>query len=130
MSKTILIVDDNELHLRLGQELLQAHGYQVDVANNGVEALTKIRERQPDLVLLDIKMPGISGLDLAQEMRRDPSLAALPVVAVTALARQSDKEACVDAGCNGYMAKPYTMRELLDLVARYLSPQSVEAGVP
>src|SRR5579864_7160305 len=108
MSKTILIVDDNEQHRQLSRDLLRAHGYSVDMASDGVEALSKIRERQPDLVLLDIKMPGISGLDVAQTVRRDPKLAALPVVAVTAFAQQGDRQACIDAGCDEYISKPHT----------------------
>jgi two-component system, cell cycle response regulator DivK len=130
MSKTILIVDDNESHLRLSRDLLRAHGYRVDIAGGGAEALAKIRNRQPDLLLLDIKMPGISGFDVAQAVRKDPALVTMPVVAVTAFAQQSDRAACIDAGCDGYISKPYTARALLDLVERFIPPPSAATDAP
>ncbi|TVQ57341.1 MAG: response regulator [Rhodobacteraceae bacterium] len=119
MPKTVLIVEDDELNLRFFDELLSSEGYRTLTATTGADALAAARGERPDLVLLDIELPEGSGLDVAGAMKRDVTLAGVPVIAVTAHAMEGDEARIRDGGCEGYIAKPVTMRGFLDTVRRY-----------
>src|SRR2546430_1319295 len=97
MAKTVLIVEDNELNMKLFRDLLEAHGYQTSGTSNGIEALDLVRKLRPDLVLMDIQLPQVSGLEVTRWIKDDPELRAIPVVAVTAFAMKGDEERIAEA---------------------------------
>ncbi|MCB1541742.1 MAG: response regulator, partial [Rhodoblastus sp.] len=99
MSKTILIVEDNELNMKLFNDLLEAHGYQTVQARNGVEAVDLARKHHPNLILMDIQLPEVSGLQVTQWIKDDESLRSIPVVAITAFAMKGDEEKIRQGGC-------------------------------
>ena len=120
MSKTILIVEDNELNMKLFNDLLQAHGYGTVQTMDGREAIGLAREHSPDLILMDIQLPEISGLEVTQMLKADDDLKDIPVVAVTAFAMKGDEEKIREGGCEGYIAKPISVPTFLDTVAKFL----------
>ncbi len=120
MAQTILVVDDNEANLRLINAVLRTRGYDLLEARSGEVALETLAAQRPSLVLMDVQMPGLSGIDVARTIRSMPALAELPLVAITAMAMKGDREEILAAGFNDYLAKPYKMGELLVLVARWL----------
>jgi CheY-like chemotaxis protein len=120
MAQTILVVDDNEANLRLINAVLRTRGYDLVEARSGEAALESLAMQRPSLVLMDVQMPGLSGIDVARTIRAMPALADLPLVAITAMAMKGDREEIMAAGFNDYLAKPYKMGELLALVARWL----------
>jgi CheY-like chemotaxis protein len=120
MAQTILVVDDNEANLRLINAVLRTRGYDLLEARSGEAALEALATQRPSLVLMDVQMPGLSGIDVARTIRSMPTLAELPLVAITAMAMKGDREEILAAGFNDYLAKPYKMGELLSLVARWL----------
>lgn len=120
MAETILVVDDNEANLQLINAALKTRGYTVREAVSGEAALASLADQRPALVLMDVQMPGLSGIDVARTIRAMPTLADLPLVAITAMAMKGDREAILAAGFNEYLAKPYNLRDLRDLVARLL----------
>lgn len=120
MARAILVVDDNEANLRLINAVLKTRGYELLEATSGEAALEVLASQQPSLVLMDVQMPGLSGIDVAREIRAMPALAELPLIAITAMAMKGDREEILAAGFNDYLAKPYKMGELLGLVARWL----------
>src|SRR3954452_12541640 len=129
MSRPILVVDDNEVNLRLINAVLKRRGYAIEEATSGAQALERLIELGPVLVLMDVQMPGLSGTDVARTIRMMPAFADLPLIAITALAMKGDREAILAAGFSDYLAKPYKMGDLLDLVARWLPPEgSAEEG--
>lgn len=119
-TKTVLIVEDNELNMKLFHDLLEAHGYGVLEARNGAEALESARAHTPDLILMDIQLPEISGLQVTQEIIKDEALADIPVIAVTAFAMKGDEERIRAGGCRDYIAKPISVVDFLEKVKRYL----------
>ncbi|MEO0697488.1 MAG: response regulator [Pseudomonadota bacterium] len=118
--KTVLIVEDNALNMKLFHDLLDAHGYGVLEAATGPEALTLARQHRPDLILMDIQLPEISGLEVTKEIVNDPHLAHIPIVAVTAFAMKGDEERIRQGGCKDYIAKPISVVDFLEKVKRYL----------
>lgn len=120
MGRTILVVDDNEANLRLINAVLKTRGYDLMEARNGEAALEAVAARRPSLVLMDVQMPGLSGIEVARTIRSQPALADLGLIAITAMAMKGDREEILAAGFNDYLAKPYKMGELLSLVARWL----------
>lgn len=120
MAKTVLIVEDDELNLKFFNDLLTSEGYRTRLARTGADALDSARAERPDLVLLDIELPGRSGLEIADEMRRDSRLADVPLVAVTAHAMEGDEDQIRRRGCIGYIPKPVTMDGFLSTVRRHL----------
>ena len=121
MPKTVLIVEDNELNMKLFRDLLEAHGYQTSGTSNGHEALDLVRKMRPDLILMDIQLPQVSGLEVTRWIKDDPELRAIPVVAVTAFAMKGDEEKIRDGGCEAYIAKPISVTNFLQTVERFLS---------
>lgn len=120
MGRTILIVDDNETNLRLIGAVLRTRGYTLREAMTGEMALAIVAETPLDMVLLDVQMPGLSGLDVVRQIRAIPAHRALPVIAITAMAMKGDREAVLAAGFTDYLAKPYRTADVLALVARHL----------
>jgi two-component system, cell cycle response regulator DivK len=119
-AKTILIVEDNELNMKLFEDLLQAHGYAILSTKDGLDALRLARAHKPDLVLMDIQLPEISGLEVTRMMKADPDLAHIPVVAVTAFAMKGDEEKIRRGGCEGYIAKPISVSRFIETVQTFL----------
>ena len=120
MAKTVLIVEDNELNMKLFHDLLEAHGYSTVATRNGIEALDLARKHRPDLILMDIQLPEVSGLEVTKWLKEDPELKAIPVVAVTAFAMKDDAESAKAAGFDGYIAKPISVRALPAQLAQFL----------
>jgi two-component system cell cycle response regulator DivK len=121
MVKTILIVEDNHLNMKLFNDILQAHGYNTLQSMKGCDVMSLAHEHKPDLILMDIKLPGISGLEVTKMLKADDDLKLIPVIAVTAFAMKGDEEKIREVGCEEYIAKPISIPTLLDTVARFLS---------
>ena len=121
MTKTVLIVEDNELNMKLFHDLLDAHGYKTLQTRNGMEALRLAREHRPDLILMDIQLPEVSGLEVTKWLKEDDELRKIPVIAVTAFAMKGDEEKIREGGCEGYLAKPISLTSFLETVERHLA---------
>ena len=119
MPKTVLIVEDNELNMKLFNDLLEAHGYQTVQTRNGLEALELARIHRPDLILMDIQLPEVSGLDVTRWLKEDDELKTIPVVAVTAFAMKGDEERIRQGGCEAYISKPISLTKFLETVKSY-----------
>jgi CheY-like chemotaxis protein len=117
---TILVVDDNRINLKLVSELLSFEGYQVHKAADGEEAQQRVQSQPPDLILLDLDLPGIDGLTLTQRIKSNPQTAHIIVVAVTAFAMKGDRQRAEAAGCDAYITKPIDTRQLPIQVAEWL----------
>lgn len=120
MGQKILVVEDNELNLRLFCDLLRAHGYEAEPVRDGREALERARAFAPDLVVMDIQMPHISGLELIEQMKADTELSRPPIMAVTAYAAKGDEERIRDAGAEGYVSKPISVLKFVEAVRALL----------
>ncbi len=120
MPKTILIVEDNELNMKLFNDLLQAHGYDTLQTRDGRDAIDIVREKRPDLILMDIQLPEISGLEVTKMIKADEELKDIPVIAVTAFAMKGDEERIREGGCEGYIAKPISVPTFLETVAKFV----------
>jgi two-component system cell cycle response regulator DivK len=117
----VLIVEDNEANLKLAQFLLESAGHVVSSAANAEIGLTMARSEQPDLILMDIQLPGMDGLEATGLLKRDAATCAIPVIALTALAMKGDEERIRNAGCDGYIAKPMGHRDFLATIAAQLA---------
>jgi len=117
--RKVLIVEDNELNMKLFNDLLEAHGYDTLQTKDGVEALRMARQHRPDLILMDIQLPEVSGLEVTKWLKEDDDLRAIPVIAVTAFAMKGDEEKIRDGGCEAYIAKPISVANFLQTVARF-----------
>ncbi len=120
MPKTILIVEDNELNMKLFNDLLQASGYNTVQATDGKEALDLAHDHHPDLILMDIQLPEISGLEVAKIIKADEKLQDIPVIAVSAFAMKGDEEKIREGGCEGYIAKPISVPNFLETIAKFV----------
>ena len=120
MTKTVLIVEDNELNMKLFHDLLEAHGYQTLQTRDGMEALQLARDNRPDLILMDIQLPEVSGLEVTKWLKEDDGLRAIPVVAVTAFAMKGDEERIREGGCEAYISKPISVATFLDTVRQFI----------
>jgi len=120
MSKTVMIVEDNELNMKLFLDLLEAYGYRTIGTRNGFEVLDLARKRRPDLILMDIQLPEVSGLDVTKWLKDDPERQAIPVVAVTACAGGGDEERIREGGCQAYLSKPISVPKFIETVRRFL----------
>ena len=119
-AKTILIVEDNDLNMKLFHALLETRGYNVLQARDGMEGLRLAREHCPDLIIMDIQLPGVSGLVVAKSIKDDEKLKNIPIIAVTAFALKGDEERMREGGCAAYLAKPISTPNFLKTVAQYL----------
>ena len=120
MTKKILVVEDNELNMKLFCDLLEAHDYETIQTRDGMAALELAREHTPDLILMDIQLPEVSGLEVTKWIKEDDSLRAIPVVAVTAFAMKGDEEKIREGGCEAYIAKPISVGQFLETVKHHL----------
>jgi two-component system cell cycle response regulator DivK len=113
---TILIVEDNDKNMKLARDVLQAKGYATLEATTGEDGVRIARERRPDLVLMDIQLPGISGIEALRQLRADEATAAIPVIAVTASVMEQDRRKITQAGFDAYVGKPIALKEFLEAV--------------
>lgn len=125
MKKRILIVEDNDLNLKLFRDLLGAHGYDTIETKEGLEAITLTRAEHPDLILMDIQLPEISGLDVTRRIKADPSICDIPIIAVTAFAMKDDEEKILAAGCEAYLSKPISIMTFMETVRRFLGQEAL-----
>jgi two-component system cell cycle response regulator DivK len=116
----VLIVEDNEKNLKLVRDILQVKGYETVEAMTGEDGVRLAAERKPDLVLMDIQLPGMNGIDALRALRADPKTGKIPVIAVTASVMQQDRKLIMDAGFDAYVGKPINLREFLDAVRHAL----------
>ncbi|HEV2097519.1 MAG TPA: response regulator [Stellaceae bacterium] len=119
--RKVLIVEDNALNMKLFNDLLMAHGYDTLQSKDGVEALAIARLHHPDLILMDIQLPEVSGLQVTKWIKEDKSICMIPVIAVTAFAMKGDKEKMRDGGCEDYIAKPISVTSFIQTIKRFLS---------
>lgn len=122
MTKTVMIVEDNELNMKLFNDLIESRGYATIQTRNGFDALDLARENRPDLILMDIQLPEVSGLEVTKWLKEDESLASIPVIAVTAFAMKGDEERILQGGCEGYISKPISVPHFLETIAEYIGP--------
>lgn len=120
MPKKILIIEDNELNMKLFCDLLEAQGYETIQTRDGMAALDLARDHSPDLILMDIQLPEVSGLEVTKWLKEDDELGKIPVIAVTAFAMKGDEEKIRDGGCEAYIAKPISVGHFLNVVKQFL----------
>jgi two-component system, cell cycle response regulator DivK len=124
MVNTILIVEDNELNMKLFHDLLEAHGYKTLQTRNGIDAIALARKHRPDLIVMDIQLPEVSGLDVTKWLKEDDSLRHIPIVAVTAFAMKGDEERIREGGCEAYVSKPISVSRFLETIRRLVPAPS------
>lgn len=122
-SKTVLYVEDNEFNLKIVRQLLSRTSYRLIEAVNGEEGVATAQSELPDLILMDIQLPKLSGLDATRQLRAEPKTAHIPIIVITSFALSGDSEKAKDAGASAYLAKPYSPRELLQMI-RKLVPET------
>jgi len=120
MNKTVMIVEDNDLNMKLFHDLLESQGYNTIQTANGMEALDLARAHHPDLILMDIQLPEVSGLEVTKWLKEDEELRTIPVIAVTAFAMKGDEERILAGGCEGYISKPISVPHFLETIASYI----------
>lgn len=120
MTKTILVIEDHEDNRRIMHDLLTSKGYEVIEAVNGLEGVYAATAYCPDLILLDIQLPGIDGYEVARRIKANPELRKIPIIVVTSYALSGDDMKAFEAGCDAYVAKPFSPRELLGKICEYL----------
>ncbi|OGN49427.1 MAG: two-component system response regulator [Caulobacterales bacterium RIFOXYB1_FULL_67_16] len=120
MSKKVLIVEDNELNMKLFHDLLDSQGYETLQTREGLQALALARSHHPDLILMDIQLPEISGLEVTKWLKDDEELKSIPVIAVTAFAMKGDEERIRQGGCEAYISKPISVMHFLDTIRQHL----------
>ena len=118
--KKVLIVEDNDLNMKLFNDLLVAHGYGTLQTKDGIEALALIRLHRPDLILMDIQLPEVSGLEVIQWIQKDDEIRMIPIIAVTSFAMKGDEEKIREGGCEAYISKPISVASFLRTVERFL----------
>jgi two-component system cell cycle response regulator DivK len=123
MRKTVLIVEDNELNMKLFNDLLDAHGYATLQTRNGVEAIELARKHKPDLILMDIQLPEVSGLMVTKWIKDDDHLKSIPIIAITAFAMKGDEEKIREGGCEAYLSKPISVVKFLETVRTFIGDQ-------
>ena len=120
MAKTVLIVEDNELNMKLFRDLIESQGHRTLGTGEGLAALSLARAHRPDLILMDIQLPAMSGLEVTRWLKAEAELAPIPVVAVTAFAMKGDEERIRDGGCAAYVAKPISVSKFLETLKSFL----------
>lgn len=123
--KKILIVEDNDLNLKLFRDLLNANGYETIETKEGYEAINLTRSMRPDLILMDIQLPEISGLEVTERIKADEAIRHIPIIAVTAFAMKDDEAKILRAGCEAYISKPISISDFLSAVRKFLSEEQV-----
>ena len=118
--KRILVVEDNELNMKLLNDVLEAHGYEVMSTGRGAEAVEWARQYLPDLILMDLQLPDLSGLDATRQLKASAETHDIPVIAVTAFAMAGDEKRALDHGCDAYVTKPIVLRDFLNLIAGFI----------
>lgn len=120
MSKRVLVIEDNELNMKLIRLILTRDGFTVIGAANGHEGILLAKDNQPDLILLDIQLPGVDGITVARQLKAGPLTSAIPIVALTAYAMKGDEECFRSEGCDGYLAKPFRLEQFREAVRSLL----------
>jgi two-component system, cell cycle response regulator DivK len=120
MAKRVMIVEDNELNMKLFKDLIEASGYETIRTRNGLEALDLARAHKPDLILMDIQLPEVSGLEVTRWIKDDEKLHRIPVIAVTAFAMKGDEERIRQGGCEAYISKPISVASFVQTIKSYL----------
>lgn len=118
--KLIMHVEDNEYNRKIVRDLLSKNKYELMEAHNGEAALEALARRRPDLILMDVQLPKLSGLEVTRMIRANSTLAQIPVIAITSFALSGDDRLALEAGCNGYISKPFRPRDLLDMIRRFI----------
>lgn len=118
--RRILIVEDHPLNRKLLHDLLEAHSYEILETGDGLEALNLARRFRPDLILMDLQLPDVSGLEVTRWLRREPGMTTTPIIAVTAFAMREDERLALASGCDAYLAKPISIARVLDTIAALL----------
>jgi two-component system cell cycle response regulator DivK len=124
VAKTVLIVEDNKLNLKLLNDILEYHGYTVFSTRLGEPALVLARQHRPDLILMDVQLPDISGMEAARRLKGDEQTRTIPIIAVTAFAMSGDESKILASGCDAYVSKPFNVLEFLKLVERWTTSQA------
>ena len=123
MAKKIMIVEDNELNMKLFNDLLEAHGYMTVTTRDGTKALEMARDSKPDLILMDIQLPEVSGLDITRMIKAEDDLKHTPIIAVTAFAMKGDEDKIRECGCNGYISKPISIASFIETIKNHLGTE-------
>ncbi len=126
LDKMVLVVEDNDLNMKLFHDLLEAHGYNVLQAKDGMEGWRMAREQRPDLILMDIQLPDVSGLEVTKWLKADETLKSIPVIAITAFVMDGDEEKFLEGGCDAYIVKPISISNFLQTVDRLAKPLVAE----
>jgi two-component system cell cycle response regulator DivK len=126
LDKTVLVVEDNDLNMRLFHDVLEVRGYNVLQAKDGMEGWRIAREQRPDLIIMDIQLPDVSGLEVTKWLKDDETLKSIPVIAITAFAMAGDEEKILEGGCDDYLVKPISISNFLQTVERLANPLVVE----
>ncbi|MEC7029209.1 MAG: response regulator [Pseudomonadota bacterium] len=121
MAKTVLIVEDNELNMKLFHDLLEAHGIETIQTRSGVNVMELARENKPDLILMDIQLPEVSGLEVTKWLKGDEELKKIPVIAVTAFAMKGDEQKIREGGCEDYISKPISVTDFMETIGKHLN---------
>jgi two-component system cell cycle response regulator DivK len=127
MGKTVLIVEDNELNMKLFRDLLEAHGIATLETRDGHGVLNIARDQKPDLILMDIQLPEVSGLDVTKWLKADEGLKSIPVIAVTAFAMKGDEEKIRQGGCEDYISKPISVSRFMEVIQKHLKDKDEPA---
>ncbi len=120
MPKKVLIVEDNELNMKLFSDLLDAHGFETEQTREGLKAISMAKRFQPDLILMDIQLPEVSGLEVTKWIKDDKALADIPIIAVTAFAMKGDEKRIRDGGCEAYISKPINVSSFLETIRKFI----------
>lgn len=126
--KSILIIEDDNLSMKLENDLLQAHGYDTLQSVDVKDALQLAMDHRPDLIIMVIHLPDVSGMEYAMMLKADDELKDIPVLAVTAFAMKGDKEKILEAGCDGYIAKPFNVPHFLETIEKFTKSQNQNGG--
>jgi two-component system cell cycle response regulator DivK len=122
MAKTVLIVEDNELNMKLFNDLVETRGHKIVQTRSGIEAVGLARKHRPDLILMDIQLPEVSGLEVTQWLKDDEELKGIPVIAVTAFAMKGDEDKILRGGCEAYLSKPISVAKFFETIDHFLGP--------
>ena len=123
MPKTVLIVEDNELNMKLFNDLVETRGHRIVQTRSGIEAVDLARKHRPDLILMDIQLPEVSGLEVTQWLKDDDELRAIPVIAITAFAMKGDEDKIRQGGCEAYLSKPISVAKFFETIDRFLADE-------